>query len=239
MSDHELAAAYAVDAVDELERARFEQHLVTCPSCTEEVRSLREATAMLASTAAVTAPASLKASVLSEIATTPQVSVPSPTAAPSVSAARRAPWLAIAASVLAIAVVTLGTLFVRAAQQRDELSSDLTAVQEVLTAPDAQTVTGEVGDGHASVVTSASLDRAVFVGTGLDTPPAGDTFQLWVIDADGTPTSAGTFEPDDAGNATRVMEATPTSGEIVGLTVEPDGGSDAPTTTPILAVPLA
>ena len=53
------------------------------------------------------------------------------------------------------------------------------------------------------------------------------------------PTSAGTFEPDDDGNATRVMEATPASGEIVGLTVEPDGGSEAPTTTPILAVPLA
>ena len=49
MSDmHPLSGAYAVDALDDLERARFERHLAECPDCTAEVASLREAAAMLA-----------------------------------------------------------------------------------------------------------------------------------------------------------------------------------------------
>ena len=40
MSDlHKLTGAYAVDALDELERARFEQHLTECDDCRAEVAS--------------------------------------------------------------------------------------------------------------------------------------------------------------------------------------------------------
>ena len=43
MSDlHKLTGAYAVDALDDLERARFEQHLDECDDCRFEVAELRE-----------------------------------------------------------------------------------------------------------------------------------------------------------------------------------------------------
>src|SRR5918999_1118607 len=49
MSDiHALSGAYAVDAVDDIERASFERHLAECPSCRAEVASLRETSAALA-----------------------------------------------------------------------------------------------------------------------------------------------------------------------------------------------
>ncbi len=44
MSDlHGLSGAYAVDALDDLERARFERHLAECEDCRAEVASLVEA----------------------------------------------------------------------------------------------------------------------------------------------------------------------------------------------------
>ena len=39
---HQLAAAYALDAVDERERAEFEAHYPTCPVCRPEVAGFRE-----------------------------------------------------------------------------------------------------------------------------------------------------------------------------------------------------
>ena len=37
---HALSGAYAVDAVDDIERAEFERHLATCADCREEVAEL-------------------------------------------------------------------------------------------------------------------------------------------------------------------------------------------------------
>src|SRR5450759_1595176 len=50
---HTLAGAYAMDAVADADRASFEQHLSGCGACREEIRGLREATARLATAAAV------------------------------------------------------------------------------------------------------------------------------------------------------------------------------------------
>jgi anti-sigma factor RsiW len=70
MSDmHPLSGAYAVDALDDIERARFERHLAECPDCTAEVASLREAAAMLAHSVDTEPSADLRAKVLAEIST--------------------------------------------------------------------------------------------------------------------------------------------------------------------------
>src|SRR3546814_10569100 len=48
MSDiHALVGAYAVDALDDIERQQFERHLATCADCRDEVASLRDASSML------------------------------------------------------------------------------------------------------------------------------------------------------------------------------------------------
>ena len=64
---HSLVGAYAVDAVDDAERARFEDHLATCAGCRAEVESLRGAAAHLAASTDTAPPASLKASLLRDI----------------------------------------------------------------------------------------------------------------------------------------------------------------------------
>ena len=55
---HALSGAYAVDALDDLERAAFERHLAECAECQAEVASLREAAAMIAETMAAIGSAS-------------------------------------------------------------------------------------------------------------------------------------------------------------------------------------
>jgi anti-sigma factor RsiW len=50
MSDdiHALVGAYALDAVDDLERAAFDRHLRGCGACQAEVTELQETAARLA-----------------------------------------------------------------------------------------------------------------------------------------------------------------------------------------------
>ncbi|GAB3887464.1 anti-sigma factor [Terrabacter terrigena] len=69
MSDdiHALSGAYAVDAIDDVERAHFERHLAGCPDCQAEVASLRAAASQLAVLTESAPPPSLRAKVLSEI----------------------------------------------------------------------------------------------------------------------------------------------------------------------------
>ncbi|MDN4160941.1 anti-sigma factor [Nocardioides abyssi] len=71
MSDdiHALSGAYAVDALDDIERAQFERHLAGCEICREEVDGLRETSALLAELTEVTPSAALRDRVLAEIAT--------------------------------------------------------------------------------------------------------------------------------------------------------------------------
>ena len=57
---HTLAGAYAMDALDGRDRARFERHLARCQECATEVSGLHEATARLAVAAAAQPPPALK-----------------------------------------------------------------------------------------------------------------------------------------------------------------------------------
>lgn len=109
------------------------------------------------------------------------------------------------------------------------------ALGAVVSAADAERGEVELPDGStATVVWSAERGQSVILFEGLSAPPAGSTYQAWYIGADG-PRSAGTF--DASGGATAfLLDGGFTAGAAVGVTVEPDGGSDAPTTDPILVV---
>ena len=65
---HHLSGAYAVDALDDAERASFEQHLAVCADCRAEVAELSATAHSLGALTEATPPASLRASVLSGIA---------------------------------------------------------------------------------------------------------------------------------------------------------------------------
>ncbi len=68
---HELAGAYALDALDQgAESERFARHLDRCPSCASEVRGFREVATELAFAATATPPPGLRDQVLAAAART-------------------------------------------------------------------------------------------------------------------------------------------------------------------------
>jgi anti-sigma factor RsiW len=59
--EHAMVGAYALDAVDDGERAEFELHLAGCPLCSADVPAFREVLARLARSAQTAPPADLVA----------------------------------------------------------------------------------------------------------------------------------------------------------------------------------
>lgn len=218
---HALAAAYALDALDPVERRRFEAHYPECPTCRDEVSGFRETAARLSASSPTALPADLKARVMAEVAGTRQLP-PRVDGAPG--APRRAPLVTLAAAVVVVALV--GLAFVLSRSGADPAEQELA---QVLSAPDAVTVALE-GDSAATlrVAYSASLDRAVLVGSGLDRVPDDETYQLWTLE--GTePASSGVFVPSGDGEVLSTVTAPDNAPDAWAVTVEPSGGSPAPT----------
>jgi hypothetical protein len=68
---------------------------------------------------------------------------------------------------------------------------------------------------------------------GMSPPPSGQVYQLWMI-TDGQVTAGPTFMPDSEGKAmVQVGEDASGAGQMA-ITMEPDGGSQTPTTSPIM-----
>ncbi|MFJ3901677.1 anti-sigma factor [Streptomyces sp. NPDC090025] len=251
---HTLAAAYALGALDDSERAQFAAHLESCEACRQEAAEFAATTARLAAAVAQAPPAAAKAHVMAAVdgvrQLPPRVTSRGPGSGPASPAAsgkaaavggilrRRAVPLALAASV---AAAVLGGVAVWQTQHGDDLArraeqaeGQLDAVSAVLAAPDARTVHGKAANGAlTTVVASDRQNRAVFTAAGLPAPGAGKTYQLW-LDHDGTMLPAGLIEHD----GTVLLAGDPADAGAVGLTLEPAGGSPRPTTDPLLLLAL-
>ncbi len=91
----------------------------------------------------------------------------------------------------------------------------------------------------ARVTYLASTGSLVFQGNNLEALPADKTYELWLIPAEkgSKPIPAGTFKPDARGSASVILPELPkgTAAKTFGVTMEDDGGSQAPT-LPILMI---
>jgi anti-sigma-K factor RskA len=173
---HALSGAYAVDALDDDERAQFEEHLAGCPACRSEVDSLREAAALLAETTVTVPSTELRDRVLAGVAGTR----PLPPAHATVTALeprrrRRMTTLLAAAA----AVVAIGTGGIVWQQMSDDGQPD--RFSQIAEASDARTFTVPVGDGgSASVVVSKKLNDAYIETKGMPAAPADHQYVLWL-----------------------------------------------------------
>lgn len=218
---HALSGAYAVDALDDIERAQFERHLVECAECLAEVDSLREGAAMLADVAPVAPPAALRDRILAEVATVrplpPQVVEVRP---------RRRRFPALVAAAAAVVTLGVGAPIAYQALSSDTPSVDVSATERVLRAADTEKYVQRFDDGsRATVYRSKALGQAVIVTEGMADPGEGKVYELW-LDHDGEMVAAG-FMPKGPDN-TVLLSGDAAAAEGVGITVEPEGGSDEP-----------
>lgn len=248
---HALSGAYAIDALDDSERAQFERHLSSCAECTSEVVELRATSALLADDAAVAPPAGLRSRVLAEIASVrplpPEVGLdtaaqPEAAAQRPVSqlagrrAARRTPrWSGLA--VAAAAVIALGVTVpvVINTLSEDEPSEVLSATDLVIQADDAKSATVELLDGaEATLVRSESLGQAVLITKAMPTAPTGKTYQMWLLTDNGSLASAGLMKPQ--ADQTILLSGDAAHATAAAISVEPEGGSKQPTTKPVALI---
>jgi anti-sigma-K factor RskA len=257
---HTLAGAYAMDAVAERDRARFERHLAGCESCRQEIRGLREATAALAAAAAVRPPAALRDAALRAAAHTRQLppavsQAPAPWAAGNRGRRRLAlrggrsrlalrGWrsrLAVGiAGALAAVAVAAGVVTYGMQDRLDQAQLHDHAVAAVLSAPDATMLSAPVRTGGTATLVMSHRDRAlVFTAADLRLLPAAKSYELWLIGPGGSrPAGMVTASPGH-GMASPMVVSGLKSGDSVGLTVEPAGGSPHPTSPPVVMLSLA
>ena len=261
---HSLAGAYAVDAVDDVERARFETHLAGCSPCQTEVASLRAAAGELSSTTSTAPPPSLRASVLREISSVrplpPEVTseegpAPEPVtlaAAPALSGpaaaaaassleskragrAHRAPVRQWLAGVAAAAVLATGGLAWHPWSSGTD-TVQLTATQQVLRASDAQRFVKKLGAGTATIVRSPRLNKAVIVTANLPAAPQGKVYELWL--QQGTTMVRAGLVPAGP-SSTVLLQGNAATAAGAGITIEPAGGSARPTLPPVALITFA
>ncbi|MGJ4844463.1 anti-sigma factor [Leifsonia sp. Le1] len=176
---------------------------------------------------------------------TPAPQTPAPqTPAPQTPAETKARsrWftrpITIAAAAAAAVVLFLGGTFLGSslAGNNSFQQQQASALAQINAAPDAQRATADVsGGGTATLVWSGKLGKSALVANDLPALPSDKTYELWYIRG-GEATPAGTMKPADTGSTWRVLTGTMQAGDTVGVTVEPRGGSDRPTTSPIVAI---
>lgn len=182
---HTLAGAYALDALGDLERARFEAHVDGCASCPHEVAGFHDTTALLGATDEVPVSPEFRSRVLEDVQHVRQVGPV--------------------------------TARVRGSAPR--------AVR--------------VGAARLQVVASPGSGAGAILANGLDEAPNGHAYQLWLITEDQQALPAGFLEVGEDGHGEQIMRGEMQGVVAVGITVEPTGGSEQPTTDPIAVLPLS
>jgi anti-sigma-K factor RskA len=246
---HALSGAYALDAVDDIERATFARHLLECEPCRIEVAEFQEVAAKLTG-ADEPPPPSLRASVLAMVSQTSQVSATDPAPRESAPTLRTSPagraerWRRATLGVAAAAVVAIATTWVVMDQRLSDeqaqvrsLRSERERIYAVMNARDVNMLGANMpGGGRIAAAVSAEERGGVAMLAGLSNPPAGQVYQMWVFTA-GTTKSAALL-PRGINGGTLAFDWAP-GDKAFGITLEPEGGSDAPTMEPLATINLA
>jgi anti-sigma-K factor RskA len=146
---------------------------------------------------------------------------------------RRRRWgTAVAAVAAAVAIAVPTTVAVQVSAERDRLREQAQVVSEMLADPDSSILRGAVqGGGEASVLVAG--DDMLFRADDLPELDADQAYQLWVVEDDGSVSSAGLLATRD-GQATSLVQGR--HGVGMAVSVEPESGSEQPTTAPIVVL---
>jgi anti-sigma-K factor RskA len=217
-----LVAAYVLGAVPEDEQSAIRSHLITCDECMAEADSYSIATTALGDAVEPEAlPPGFEDRVLTRVTSERAGREP-------VRARRRLNlgWVVALSSLLLAAALGAAYVNIRndLAEQERLIASALARIDEGMTLE---------GEGRGAVVPADG--ETLFVATGLAAPPEDQTYQLWLLGRT-EPVSAGTFDVEDGRVLIEIDR--PVAGFAgAAVTIEPAGGSAAPTTDPVLSTP--
>jgi anti-sigma-K factor RskA len=251
MSVHEQFAEdlslYALGALEGEERLALEKHLAGCAACGRELEDLRASAALLAfSVSGPKPPARARARLMAAVAKEPR-------RMPVRTVAYRTWWRplewALGAAAMLVVVLLLrqnGDLRQRVSDLELSFANQERRVAQAeqlvssLASPDAEQFTLVAGktppqpQGKAIYVRNGGT--LVFIASNMPQLPPQKAYELWLIPVNGAPIPAGVFKPDAHGSATVVRPPLPAGMEAktFAITIEPEAGSAAPTSQPIM-----
>lgn len=216
-----LMAAYALGAIPEEEVPSIRAHILSCEECFAEAESYADTLASLSMAVDdVPLPEGFADRVLEQMRGTTS------TPASIRKRFRWSPAVAFAGAALSLLLVATSIALVDAIDDRDRYQDVLAAMVHDRDAIELS------GAGGAEGVISQTDNGAVLVAVNLGEAPPDRDYQLWLM-KDGVPTPAETFDVNDG---VVIVES---SQDLEGydgaaVTVEPEGGSEQPTTEPVI-----
>jgi len=237
MMDHEaiegLMPAYALGAVDPDESRAVEAHLRACATCRDLLTEYRDLSGdLLFAAPPMAAPAGITERMRQRLAPVRHEAAP------------RAWWTrlrgaflvpALAAAVLLLLVTNL-YWFGRMNRLDRQVTEQASLVASLANAP-ATALRAEASAPYAQgvVYKSNSGQAALLCVYGMPALPSDKSYQLWLI-KDGKRESGGVFQVSEGGFGFLMVKPTRplTDYGSVGITIEPIGGSPAPTSPRVL-----
>jgi anti-sigma-K factor RskA len=237
----DLLTAYALGTIEPDELAHVSQLLAQRPELRTLLAELREAAnALPYALPEATPPADLRQRTL-------DYATGRTTRAPARSggiATRMRVWVAslgtLAAVAIVAAVVGWGQFF-GATSQSAQMAQQVATAQTQLNDLQAQiseatrVLASLQGEAGQAALLETNSGQTVFVAK-LPRLEPGRVYQLWRIQGNNAPASAGLFTVNQAGFGQASMtNGQPAAGEVIAVTNEPAGGSPGPTTNPLIA----
>ena len=250
----ELLTFYALDAVTDAERQQVEAYVAANPEARLRLDAmLSTASALAYASEPLDPPLALKRTLMDRVNADAEKRFASP--APKASAWSRfiESIFPTRAGSLFPQAVTVFSLFIALAvgawglslrnemkslqAQTAQLQEQVAEQQEILAviaSPNAQTFaiagTDHQPGSHGKLIADSETGSAVLVVAGLQQLESEKTYEFWLIKGE-TPVAAGIFEVNESGQAILKLShaVTPGSYDAVGVSVEPEDGSEQPT----------
>jgi anti-sigma-K factor RskA len=260
----DLAEVYALDAIDDAERAAIEHYLASAPALerTAFYDRVRQAQETLAAsfTAEAEPPSGLLDRILASLPANdagtaqqaglmapspppvaPAVQPADPSATDELGAARRRREERRRPQGMRgwlVGIAAAAVIALGGVGVGAYVANQNDPLNQVMQAGDIREATVDVaGGGTATVAVSASKDAVVVKMNNVPPPPPGKVYQMWLIPKDGSaPVSQGLMDAE-ALSKPAVVKGIRTAAAL-GITVEPAGGSASPTMPTVAAAPL-
>ena len=232
----ELKDAYVLGALPEQERRELEEYLAAHPERQAEMDKLDNVASLIAlSPPEQEPPPELRRSIMDVVEAEAQR-----------PPARTRSWLAavrerlsvqnLALGAAALLVIGLFSWNMLLQGQVQDLQGQVASLQD---SQESRMValagTGAAQRAQAELILLKG-HKAVLMAEDMPRVPENKTYQIWVIEGD-VPQPSGLFEPDGE-TVAAVVEKPLDEDDVIAITIEPDGGSQQPTTDPMLTAKL-
>jgi anti-sigma-K factor RskA len=229
----EMIPARALSTLDAAEERALNEHLENCAECRKELEDWQAtaATLALASDPAEPSP-KVRERILSEVrkdrSSTPEVI---PFKSPPRNVWSSFGTLGAIAAVVLFTALSIGLAVLWRQNQRLARENKFVALVNTPGARVSELRGVEPRQGETAKLAYDRAGRAILMASKLPSVPQGKAYQLWFIVGDKPPVPGKTFVPDKTGNAILEDEIPrdAVDASVFAITVEPEGGSSAPT----------